>query len=313
MGYLGIYAAILHAFYALDVRDWFENAMPVSDPGIDPLDPLEVAIVGEQVDVVREPDQIDFLEPLIESMIVQKYRESVTAAVRAVSGVWSKYWREIPDGVYIAHVLNLNYKLHHVRRLFIHEGVKQARATTIESHIKERILAAMQQYLVSERPVVPPLSLTFKLFMLQSAHPSPHISHEQLFAKELDLYLADPACILDIVDTPEGASEEEWQCVAYQAFIKTGAWWQMRVSQYPTLFQLARDYAHFEPTIANAERTFSMAGHKINKKTAPMMAETVEEHVVMKDWLRGAAKPYSHGHPLHGRAGRVSLGLAEHV
>ena len=85
-------------------------------------------------------------------------------------------------------------------------------------------------------------------------------------------------------------------------------WWRLNEHKYPTLFEMWRDYAHFQPTTVLVERGFSVMRDRVRDKRANLSSDSVEAEMCLLDWLRGECKE---GHPLHGWSNQQLMEMAK--
>ncbi|GET03141.1 zinc finger BED domain-containing protein RICESLEEPER 2-like [Rhizophagus clarus] len=62
-------------------------------------------------------------------------------------------------------------------------------------------------------------------------------------------------------------------------------WWQAHGSEFPTLYEMARDFLTIQATSVASEQVFSIAGHTITKTQNKLLPETARALLYMKSWI----------------------------
>ena len=62
-------------------------------------------------------------------------------------------------------------------------------------------------------------------------------------------------------------------------------WWQSRVSEFPILSEMARDFLTIQATSVASEQAFLVASNTITKTRNRLLPETARACLCMKSWL----------------------------
>ena len=87
------------------------------------------------------------------------------------------------------------------------------------------------------------------------------------------------------ISTMESTELDQYLSLPVDEEIEPLLWWQSRVSEFPILSEMARDFLTIQATSVASEQAFSVASNTITKTRNRLLPETARACLCMKSWL----------------------------